>query len=174
MRSQNYCRRRHLESRERCKEKGKKIAKNKYPRAKEIHPVSPSAYHIMWGQKNLDLQINAFIHVCAEEKKGTSLESEATKCANNGLMRGHEVEAELHCTVLALSPALYLGLGGPAFTASPQKSNGHGKLSGQRNRLHGETRALRDPPRTSSVPLSDSVPWRGVRTPNPPHRGTAS
>lgn len=34
-------------------------------------------------------------------KKSTSLEVEAIKCANNGLLRGHDVEAELHCTVLA-------------------------------------------------------------------------
>lgn len=48
------------------------------------------------------------LHPCicgdlAEEKKkrSRSLESEAIKCANNGLVRGHDVEAELHCTVLA-------------------------------------------------------------------------
>lgn len=70
--------------------------------------MSPSVYHIIWGQKNLDLQINAFIHVFVEtllktkkKKKSMSLESEPIKCANNGPMRGHDVEAELHCTVLA-------------------------------------------------------------------------
>lgn len=67
-----------------------------------------------------------------------------------------------HCTIFSLCFLCIVPQPSWAIIfPSHYKMNGHGKLSGQRTTPQGNP-AMPDPPRMSSVSLSDSVPWQNV------------
>lgn len=71
----------------------------------------------------------------------------------------------------ALSPALYLGLGGPTYTPSPQKSNGHGKLSGQRKPAPRGDPGSAGPPTDQLCPSVGFCSMERCQNPQPTPRG---